>query len=50
MEKIIDVTVQKFNTQIFRADYSRHEDEEENTGERVTNGKNRKAQRVRLTE
>ncbi len=31
-------------------DYSRHEDEEENTGERVTNGKNRKAPRVLLTE
>ncbi len=31
-----DVTVQKFNTQIFRADYSRDEDDEENTGERVT--------------
>ena len=36
MEEIIDVTVQKFNTQIFRADYSRDADEEEKTGEGVT--------------
>jgi hypothetical protein len=33
-DKIIDVTVQKFRTQIFRAYFSRDEDEEENTGGR----------------